>query len=74
MLIAACSRLKVNRADFEQEGKDRQEAAGTYKVNEKELMDEIQALTKKNLRQANEVERTFCIRTFNGFHNMYEAP
>ena len=50
------NKIEVNRGDFEQERKDRQEAAGRYEAKEEEFMDEIQKLTEKNLRQADEVE------------------
>ena len=61
------NKLEVNRADFEQERKDRQEAAGRYEAKEEEFMEKIQKLTEENLSQANEVERTFYMRTLCGF-------
>ena len=61
------NKLEVNRADFELERKDREVAAGRYEAKEEEFMDELLKLTEKNLSQANEVERTFCMRTLCGF-------
>ena len=61
------NKVEVYRGDFEQERKDRQEAAGRYEAKEEEHIDEIQKLTEKNLRQADEVERTFCMRKLSGF-------